>query len=187
MTPSSRQDGHVAAPVTTLVLGALAGTLASRMLRLRSAGVRAPEPIEIETETSTRLATTRHRLDETSAKLRLVTQQLDETRAALAEAQAEVLQMSGTTKAMTDRAEAEMGRMESAAIAALESAAASNRQEVAGLRQSLAAAEEAARVLRADLDAERRRTALIESALASRDVQLADLRATVRDTDDHRA
>ncbi|ADP81225.1 hypothetical protein [Pseudofrankia inefficax] len=184
MTPRNHQDGHVAASVTTLVFGALAGTVASRVLRSRSAVVRTPEPIE--TAMSTNLATTRRRLDETSAKLGLVTRQLDETRAALAEAQAEVLRMSGTTKAMTDRAEAEMGRMESAAIAALESAAASNRQEVAGLRQRLAAAEEAARVLQADLDAERRRTALIESALASRDVQLADLRTTILETEDHR-
>ncbi|WP_018638934.1 hypothetical protein [Parafrankia elaeagni] len=185
------RNSDVSPAATALVLGALAGTLASRVLRPRSAGARASEsaetPASVETETSTGLATTRYRLDETSARLRLVTAQLDETRAALAEAQAEVLRMSGTTQAMTDRAEAEMGRMESAAIAALESAAASNRQEVAGLRQSLANAEDAARVLRADLDAERRRTTLVESALAGRDAALADLRADLRDTDGHQA
>ncbi|CUU60353.1 hypothetical protein Ga0074812_13868 [Parafrankia irregularis] len=181
MTPNGRQDSHVAAPATALVLGALAGTLASRLLRPRSAGGRTPELNDAGTSTGPVAAPGRP--DESSARLRSVTRQLDETRAALAEAQAEMLRMSGTTKAMTDRAETEMGRMESAAITALESAAASNRQEVAGLRRSLAAAEDAARVLRGDLDAERRRAALIESALAGRDAQLADLRASLRTAD----
>jgi hypothetical protein len=185
ITPGGIPVDQVALPVTMFVLGVLAGTVASRSLRRRSVVARVPMPIEAEA--SARLAVTQRTLDETTARLHVVTEQRDETRAGLAEAQAEVLRLSGSAKAMTDRAEAEMGRMESAAIAALESAATSNRQEVAELRHSLATAEDAARVLRNEFDAERRRSASLQSALADRDIQLANLRVSARDTRGHRS
>ncbi|MGF7236012.1 MAG: methyltransferase type 11 [Frankia sp.] len=177
MVPDAIRIGRLALPVTTIVLGALAGVFACRPRRRRSAGARAPRPIEAEA--SARLAVTQQTLDETTARLHAVTEQLGETRARLAEARAEVLRLSGRAQAITDRAEAEMGRMESAAITALESAAASNRQDVAGLRQRLATAEDAARVLRAELDTERRRSEQLQSALTNRD--------TARDPREHRA
>lgn len=179
--------GQLAIPATILALGALARRVARWSLRRRFVGARGPGPAEAETEASARLAATRQTLDETTARLHAVTEELGETRADLTEAQAEVLRVNGRAQALTDQAEAEMGRMESAAITALESAAASNRQDVADLRQRLATAQDAARILRAERDTERRQSEQLQSALASRDTQLANLRASARHTDDHRS
>jgi predicted nucleic acid-binding Zn-ribbon protein len=168
-----------------VLLGGLAGTVASRSLRRRPGAAGPPAPIEAES--SARPAASQGALDDTAAKLRSVTARLGETRAELDEARAEVRRLSDRAKAMSDRAETEMGRMESAAIAALESTAASNRQEVAGLRELLAAAEDAARALQAELDAERGRSEQLQSALTGRDTELAGLRASIRDSRGRRA
>jgi chromosome segregation ATPase len=164
------RGGRVASPVTMLMLGAMAATAAGRSLRRWSGARRSAGP-----------AVDQRALDEISARLRLVTAQLEESRAGLAAAQAEVLRTSDTAKATADRAETEMGRMESAAIGALESAAAANREEVAELRRRLTHSDDAARALQTELDIERRRSEQLQSALAGRDAELSQLRASARD------
>jgi chromosome segregation ATPase len=95
-------------------------------------------------------------------------------------AQAETLRMSSRARDLTNRAETEMGRLESAAITALESSAASHREEVAVLRAQLHAAEESARDLETELAGERALTERLRSFLADRDQQLATLRTDAR-------
>jgi chromosome segregation ATPase len=100
---------------------------------------------------------------------------LTETRRQLGQADAEVARMRLQVRDLEDRKEAEMGRLESGAIAALESAIASHREQVAKLEEKLRAAEHSAAEHIQELDVERRRSARLQTALAERHEHIAAL------------
>ncbi len=104
---------------------------------------------------------------------------LGETRRRLAQADAEVMRLRAQAQALADQKEAEMGRLESGAIAALESTISAHGERVAALEVQLRAAEEAARSQDQQLDAERRRSSQLQAALAERDEHLATLTAGI--------
>jgi archaellum component FlaC len=78
-------------------------------------------------------------------------------------------------KELEDRKEAEIGRLESGAIAALESTIATHREQVAELDEKLRAAESAAQEHVRELAVERRRSAQLQSALAEQSQHIATL------------
>jgi chromosome segregation ATPase len=157
--------GLVAAAIAGVLIGFAAG------LRRRRPSVRLPAPADDEVHA--RFTAAQQMLDDTRTHLREAEKELRRTREELVQAQAEAFRISGRAKAMTDRSETEMGRLESAAIVALESAAASHRAQVADLTQELDRVRETVRGLEQQLDGERRTSAQLETALAERDRRLS--------------
>jgi DNA anti-recombination protein RmuC len=100
----------------------------------------------------------------------------------LATADSEVLRMRAQAQALADEKEAEMGRLESGAITALEQTIAKHQERVTGLEFRVRTAEEATRNTESMLDAERRRTAQLQAALAERDQHVATLSADLAAT-----
>lgn len=107
--------------------------------------------------------------------------QIDQLHRRLATADAEVLRMRAHVQSLADEKETEMGRLESGAIVALESTMQQHQERVAGLEFRLREAEEATRSTERVLDAERRRAAQLQSALAERDQHVATLSADLAD------
>jgi hypothetical protein len=142
----------------------------------------APPPAPAEAEASARLAVTEQRLAESEARLAETGTKLADTRRKLSEAHAEVLRMSARAQAMADQKEAEMGRLESGAIAALESTIATHREQVTALELQLHAAEETVKLQQQQLDAESRRAAQLQAALAERDAHVATLMSGRRES-----
>ena len=167
--PSGGPLGLLACAIVT----ALAGFVVGRRRRRPATHPATPAVAEL----AARLTVTQRLLDDTQERLRHADDDGERLRRELSGAQAEVLRISGRAKVMTDRGEAEMGRLESAAILALEHAAAAHRGEVAELKERLARAQDAEQALRADVDGERRRAAQLEAALTQRDRALSALRA----------
>ena len=78
---------------------------------------------------------------------------------------------------LVDQKEAEMGRLESGAIAALESTISAHQEQVTELEAKLAAAERTAEEREREVAAEHRRAQQLQAALAERDQHLATLTA----------
>jgi len=108
------------------------------------------------------------RLSESQSTLKETWRQLKQT-------EAELVRMRRQVQELEDRKEAEMGRLESGAIAALESTIATHRDQVAKLEEKLRAAESTAQEHVRELAVERRRSAQLQSALAERDQHIATL------------
>jgi hypothetical protein len=89
--------------------------------------------------------------------------------------EAERVRMQRQVQELEDRKEAEMGRLESGAIAALESTIATHREQVAQLEEKLRAAERSAQEHIRELALERGRSARLQSALAERDQHISTL------------
>lgn len=172
--------GWIALPLT---LAVVIGVFLGRFAWPRRDGGRpmtAP-PAPAESEASARLAVAEQRLTETESQLAASQVALAGTRSKLSEAHAEVLRMSSRARALADQKEVEIGRLESGAIAALESTIATHREQVAGLEAKLKDAQAEAREQSQLLDVERRRTAQLQLALAERDAHLADLTTPERE------
>lgn len=165
--------GLLTSAVAVAVVGFAAGRRCRRPARL--------PPAPGDSELWARLTVAQRLLDEARARVADLEGELDRARRNLVDTQAEALRISSRAKRMTDRTEAEMGRLESAAIIALESMAASHRAEVADLREQLTRAQDSVHTLQAQLDGECQRASRLESALAERDRLLAAARADARD------
>lgn len=100
---------------------------------------------------------------------------LKETQARLGQAEAELLRLRRQVRGLEDRKEAEMGRLESGAIAALESAIAAHAEQVARLEEKLLTTEGTVEEHIRELAIERNRCAQLRSALADRDQHIATL------------
>jgi hypothetical protein len=111
--------------------------------------------------------------EDAAARLVEMEMRLVDTRRRLAETSAELLRMQAKTQAVADEKEAELGRLESGAVAALESTLAQHRERVAGLEIRLQAAEETVQLQVRQLDVERRRSVQLRAALTERDEHLA--------------
>ena len=166
-----------------LVLAVVVGVLIGHFVWPRQAKGRlaVPPQAPAEAEASVRLVVAEQRLAETESKFFVAQSAVTETRHKLSEAHAEVLRMSSRVQAMSDQKEVEIGRLESGAIAALESTMAAHRDQVADLAARLESARGEVRRQSQLLDVERGRTAQLQAALAERDAHLADLKTSERD------
>jgi uncharacterized protein (DUF3084 family) len=114
-------------------------------------------------------------LEHAQAELAHTRATLGETRRQLSEADAEVVRLRLQARDLVDSKETEMGRLESGAIAALESTIETHQEQVAQLEERLRAAERAAEQRDRELAHERRRGEQLQAALAERDQHLAKL------------
>lgn len=128
-------------------------------------------------DSTARLSAVELRAAEAEARLADAETRLLEARRRLGEADAELLRMRAHAQALADQKEAEMGRLESGAIAALESTIAAHQEQVNGLEEQLRAATDGTREREQELEAERRRVAQLQTALAQRDEHVASLMA----------
>jgi hypothetical protein len=104
-----------------------------------------------------------------------------EQRLATSEAEVQDLRVAVTT--IEDRKEAEMGRLESGAIEALDSLIATHQKRQLALETQLQAAKSAARYQERELEAERRRSLRLQAALTERDERIAALVEEVAERD----
>jgi hypothetical protein len=95
----------------------------------------------------------------------------------LTDSRTEVEQLRAAASELSDRKDAEMGRLETGAIQALETTIASHTQRVDALRNELDKAQELIRGLEQDLLIERSRSERLQAALADRDQHLSSLMA----------
>lgn len=100
---------------------------------------------------------------------------LREARSQLARVAAELAAARQQIRELADQREAELGRLESGAITALESTIATHREHVAQLEEKLHAAEAAGQENVRQLAVERGRSARLQSVLAERDQHIAAL------------
>ncbi len=100
---------------------------------------------------------------------------LTETWRQLSQTGAELVRLRVHVRELENRAETEMGRLESGAIAALDSTIAKHREQVVALEEKLRAAENTIAEQARELAVERGRRAQLQSALAERDQQVATL------------
>lgn len=126
-------------------------------------------------DTDARLDQALARAAELEARLKGAQSELDETLRQLRQTGAELLRMRLEVRELEKSKEAEMGRLESGAIAALESTMATHREQVAKLEEKLRAAESTAAEQARQLTYERSRAAQMQSALAERDEHIATL------------
>jgi chromosome segregation ATPase len=101
--------------------------------------------------------------------------QISQLREQITVSEAESLRLRTKIRVLSDEKETEMGRLESGAIVALESAISQNQALVTELEERLRTSEQALQEAEGLLDAERRRTAQLQHALAERDQLLATL------------
>jgi chromosome segregation ATPase len=104
-----------------------------------------------------------------------------EQRLATSEAEVENLRVAVTT--IEDRKEAEMGRLESGAIEALDSLIATHQRRQSALETQLQTAKATARYQERELEAERRRSLRLQAALTERDERIAALTADIAERD----
>ncbi len=108
------------------------------------------------------------RLSESQSMLTAIWHRLQHT-------EAELNRMQRQVRELEDRKEAEIGRLESGAITALESTIAAHREQVAELDEKLRTAESGVREHVRELAIERRRSAQLQSALTERNQHIATL------------
>lgn len=160
--------------IIVLLLIALAlGVLLGRMLFSRRAEPVALAPVAAEPTTEPEGPSAK----ELKLFLDQAQSQIIQLRDQLTTSEAESLRLRTKIRVLADEKETEMGRLESGAIVALESAISKNEELVTELETKLAAAEQAAREAEELLDAERRRSTQLQKALAERDQLLATLTA----------
>lgn len=95
----------------------------------------------------------------------------------LAAARDEAAALRSELARLTDRKDAEIGRLETGAIQAMESTMASSRERIADLEKRLQESAEEIRGLEVRLQSERGRTSRLETALVERDRRILDLSA----------
>lgn len=95
------------------------------------------------------------------------------SRAEVVKLQAEALRLKAAVDAVADRKDAEMGRLETAAIEALDSLIASSTKRMTALEEESRLAAAAAREHERDLEEERYRVARLQAALSERDERVA--------------
>lgn len=170
----------IAQAAVLLAVAVLAGFLTGRYLWPRRQPVQeGTDPVPLPAEGT--LQTPASQRTEDEATVLQLQARLEESHRRLAQADEELLRMRAHVQAVADHSEAEMGRLESGAIAALETAIASHREQMEALQAQLRAAEETRREQAQQLDLERRRTAQLQSALAERDEHLATLTANLKE------
>ena len=81
---------------------------------------------------------------------------------------------------LTDQKDAEIGRLETGAIQAMESTMASSRERIADLEKRLQESVERCRTLEVRLQSEQGRTARLEASLVERDRRILELSASPR-------
>jgi hypothetical protein len=104
-----------------------------------------------------------------------------EQRLAVSEAEVQDLRVAVAT--IEDRKEAEMGRLESGAIEALDSLIATHQRRMLTLESDLQTATSAARYQERELEAERRRALRLQAALTERDERAAAMAAELAERD----
>jgi myosin heavy subunit len=160
--------------IVVLLLVALAlGFLLGRLLRPRRSEPVALAPLAAEPVTETVGPST----TELKLFLEQAQSQIMQLRDQLTTSEAESLRLRTKIRVLADEKETEMGRLESGAIVALESAISQNQELVTELEAKLSTAERTVRETEELLDAERRRSAQLQKALAERDQLLATLTA----------
>lgn len=95
----------------------------------------------------------------------------------LAAARDEATALRSELARLTDRKDAEIGRLETGAIQAMESTMASSRERIADLERRLQESADEIRGLEVRLQSERGRTSRLETALVERDRRILDLSA----------
>lgn len=100
---------------------------------------------------------------------------LQSSRAEVVKLQAEALRLKAAVSAVSDRKDAEMGRLETAAIEALDSLIASSTRRTTALEEESRVAAAAARDHELALAEERNRAARLQAALSERDARIAQL------------
>ncbi|HET9657367.1 MAG TPA: hypothetical protein VFP72_18590 [Kineosporiaceae bacterium] len=168
----------IAQAAVLLAVAVLAGFLTGRYLWPRQQPAQeSPDPLPVPAAGTPQAPASRRTEDE--AMILELRARLEESYRRLAQADEELLRMRAHVQAVVDHNEAEMGRLESGAIAALETAIASHREQLEALQVQLRTAEETNREQAQHLDLERRRTTQLQSALAERDEHLATLTANL--------
>jgi chromosome segregation ATPase len=109
---------------------------------------------------------------------------LDERDGRLRASRAEIRELRAALVSVVDRKDVEMGRLETAAIEALESTIAAHRERIRTLENQLRAAESAVQQKELHLAEERHRTKRLQAALAERDELMA--KQTARRTEHER-
>ena len=99
----------------------------------------------------------------------------------LVTSESEVANLRAAVASIEDTKEAEMGRLESGAIEALDSLIATHQRRLLILESELQTATSTARDHERELEAERRRSLRLQAALAERDEHLAALAARLAD------
>jgi exonuclease VII large subunit len=144
-----------------LVLAGILGGLAGRYLRLAATPARRPWVGGTGTDTPT----------------------TGELERQLAAAEATAHELRRTVATITDHKDAEMGRLESRAIQAMDSLIASHQERVHALQSHLQTASAEARYHERELEAERRRTLRLQAALVDRDERIQTLTSDLADRD----
>ncbi len=99
----------------------------------------------------------------------------------LTASQATVQELRTTVTTITDHKDAEMGRLESRAIQAMDSLIASHEERISAVQELLESARAEARSLERDLEAERRHTLRLQAALVERDEAIERITAELQD------
>lgn len=155
-----------------LMVGVLLGFVIGRYGRPTRRGSAATGP---GSYVEARLVHAQARMTELEARINESESMLRATRRQLGQADVELVRMRMQVQELEDRKEAEMGRLESGAITALESTMATHREQVAMLEERLRAAETAADEHARELAVERQRSTQLSSALAERGQHIATL------------
>ena len=100
---------------------------------------------------------------------------VDRTAADLRAAREEAAALRSALARLTDQKDAELGRLETGAIEAMESTMASSRQRIGELETRLRESVEVCRGLEVRLESERGRTSRLEAALVERDRRILRL------------
>jgi chromosome segregation ATPase len=101
--------------------------------------------------------------------------ELDDARHEADELRIRVAELTGEVQAVSDRTEAEMGRLESGAIATLESVITNHRRRIDALELQLRDARIEVRNGRRQLDHEQLRNSRLEAVITQRDERMAQL------------
>lgn len=95
--------------------------------------------------------------------------QVQELERQLTASEATVQELRSTVTTVTDHKDAEMGRLESRAIQAMDSLIASHEERLSAMQELVEAARGEARLQERELEAERRHTLRLQAALVERD------------------
>ena len=98
----------------------------------------------------------------------------------LAAARDEASALRSALARLTDQKDAEIGRLETGAIQAMENTMASSRERIADLEKRLQESVERCRTLEVRLQSEQGRTARLEASLVERDRRILELSASPR-------
>lgn len=140
-----------------------------------SAGAQVADARARTAEAEAQLARVRTWVNELEAQRSVAQSMQKETSRRLRQAESDLDQARRQVRDLEISKEAELGRLESGAISALESAIAAHREQVARLEEKLRAAQDTIEEHIAELTVERNRSGQLQSALAERDQHIATI------------